>query len=173
VAFSVSGQTRLFLIALGLGFCIGLLYDAFRFLRKMVKHPYILIQLEDLLFWVAVSLITFYMMLEKNEGEIRAFIIAGAFIGMIFYFLTLSRLLLPLAVTAADFGLKVLSAVLNIILMPVRLILRLAAPPLKTLRLHTRRAARFSRSVLQKGGRYAKIKGAGTIRELKIIFKKI
>lgn len=65
---------------------IGLmwLYDLFRILRKLVPHGVLAVSVEDLFYWLVVSLIIFGMIFRENDGILRghAFvgIIAGAWI---------------------------------------------------------------------------------------------
>jgi len=88
---SMNYQTFLFFSAVAFGFFAGFLYDFFKIFRKIVRHKKIFVQIEDFFYWTACSLVLFFIMLEENFGEVRGFLILGAFVGMILYFVLLSR----------------------------------------------------------------------------------
>jgi len=130
---SMSDQTWLFLTTVAAGFAIGFVYDIFRIVRKTIPHNNFIVQLEDILYCVAVSLLMFYFMLHRNYGEIRFFSIAGAALGMVLYFCSLSPLIMKVSVTVIRFFQKVVIAVLNILLWPIKAIIKLLAIPVKWL----------------------------------------
>lgn len=170
---SMSGQARLFLLTIAIGFFIGFVYDVFRIIRKTFHHPDFLTQLEDVLYWLLVTFVMFYFMLNKNYGEIRAFSIIGAFLGMGIYFLTLSFLVMKVSLTVIDFLKKVLSAMLTIILFPLKVIWKLLSFPLGFLRFVGRNFFLQTKKRLKKSHTYVRIKGHRLFRDLKIIIKKI
>ncbi|MDR3091531.1 MAG: cell division protein FtsL [Clostridiales bacterium] len=98
---SMKGQGAVFLISVGAGGAIGLLYDFFRAGRKLKKPPAALIHAQDALFWLISAFIMYYSALRGNHGEIRFFLIAGAFLGMLLYFNTASRFVVKLLTAAA------------------------------------------------------------------------
>ncbi len=72
-----------------LGISVAFAYDCLRVFRRVVAHGAVLISLEDLLYWVFVSFRFFSMLYEKNDGAVRWFAIAGAFLGMVLFEKTL------------------------------------------------------------------------------------
>ena len=130
---SMSGQAWLFLSTVAAGFVIGFVYDIFRILRKTVPHRGWAVQMEDIIYWVTVSILMFYFMLNRNYGEIRFFSIAGSALGMIIYFNSLSRLILTVSVAVIKFLQKVFLTAAKILLGPVRLLVRIFAPPIRKL----------------------------------------
>ena len=131
----MSGQAWLFLSTVAAGFIIGLAYDIFRILRKTVPHRAWIVQVEDLIYWLAASLLMFHFMMNRNYGEIRFFSILGAALGMVVYFLSISPLVMKVSVAILEFLKKVIVATLRIVLTPVRFIIKFVAnivrPPAK------------------------------------------
>ena len=125
---SMSDQAWLFLTTVLAGFVIGIVYDAFRIVRKIVSHRYWMVQLEDILYWLSVSLMMFYFMLHRNYGEIRFFSIAGVALGTVIYFCSLSLVVMKVSVAVIRFFQKVILAVADILFAPIRWLLRLIAP---------------------------------------------
>lgn len=161
MGISIGEQASIFLITVCVGFFIGFVYDLFRIFRKTLKHPNIFIQFEDLLYWVFVSLVMYYILLNKNYGEVRAFSIIGAFIGMIVYFLTLSQIFLPITVKIIEFVKKCITFIVKIVFIPIDFVLKLVQYPY-----------RFFKSILLRSKSKFKKGTKGLIKEMKIIIHK-
>ena len=68
-----------------LGIAIAFVYDCLRVFRRVVVHGTVMISLEDLFYWVFVSFRFFYLLYSENDGTVRWFAIAGAFVGMLLF----------------------------------------------------------------------------------------
>ena len=169
---SISSQVSIFIMSVALGFFAGFVYDLFRIFRKSVKHPDILTQLEDLVFWIFVSGLIFYFILNKNSGEVRFYIILGTFLGMGVYFLTLSKPVLAVSMAVINFFLKVFSALYKMVSFPIKILLRLLLIPTRAAGTRIKKIQKPAKKLLQKPMRYAKIKTRGFARDLKIIVSK-
>ncbi|MDR1664891.1 MAG: spore cortex biosynthesis protein YabQ [Clostridiales bacterium] len=139
IILSMSGQALSFLASGLAGAVIGMVYDVFRILRKTAKHPGLLTQFEDVLFWISGTLLMFYYLLRVNGGELRAFHLIGAALGVALYFATVSRFVMLVSVTAINFIKSVIHQVIEIILTPFKRLINLCAPPVKAAWLRTRR----------------------------------
>jgi len=150
----MSGQAWLFLSTIIVGAAIGLLYDMFRIFRKTAPHAGIAVQLEDLLFWVVATVLTFYYMLHRNYGEIRPFVMLGVVIGVVLYFITISRFIVRACVAVVNYIIKVVVAAIRIILVPIKLVVGLIAPPLVkakgSVHKNALRARRYGRGKIRK-----------------------
>ncbi len=169
---SLTGQARLFLATVIIGFCIGAIYDLLRVFRIIVPHKNFLVQLEDLFYWIFVTGLMFYVMLNKNYGEIRAFSIVGALLGMTVYFLTVSKILIKIVVAVVRFILKIIETMIRIILFPLRLIYNLFKTPALYCQSKIKLALKSVKKLLHKTRNYAKIKKQTAVRDIKIIVKK-
>ena len=167
---SMSGQAWLFLSTVLAGFVIGFVYDIFRILRKTVPHTNWLVQLEDVIYWIGCSLLMFYFMLHSNYGEIRFFAIAGAALGMVLYFCSLSKVVLHVSLTVIQFLQKVILTAARIILGPIRFLLkfftRFLAPP-------ARRLLGASRNNMRRMKSGTTVKLRGLRRNVFVMLKKI
>ena len=162
---SMSYQVKLFLFTVGIGAFLGLICDIFRIFRKIFKHTNLITNIEDAIYWLFVTFVMFYLMLNKNYAEIRFFTIIGTFTGMILYFATISRFII---IT----GVFVIKLVIKIILVPLRLIFYiLKIPVLLTFKI-IKKLLFPVKKLLQKLKKYAKIKSNRLRRELRIIRKK-
>ena len=163
---SMPQQAWLFLSTVVIGAGLGLFYDVFRVLRKTAPHRGFAVQLEDLLFWLAVTALVFYFMLHRNYGEIRFFSLLGVAIGGALYFATISRLVLKVSVVVVNFLKRVIAAAVRIILLPLRLIVTWLRPPVIKL-------LRVIRKRLRLWMRYGKIRARKTARSWFIVRKKV
>lgn len=170
---SMWGQASLFVLTVGVGFFIGFVYDVFRIIRKTFKHGNWLTQLEDIIYWLLVSFVMFYFMLNKNYGEIRLFSILGAMIGMLLYFLTISAWIIKISVAVISFIKRVLTTTLKLILFPFKIILRLLTVPMGLLNKTVIHVSAPAKNLLRKSSKYAKMKKDSVLREFRIILKKI
>ena len=57
-------------------------YDIFRIFRRLVPHHIIAVSVEDLLYWLVVSLVIFGMIFEKNDGALRGYSFVGILTGI-------------------------------------------------------------------------------------------
>ncbi|MDR1631165.1 MAG: spore cortex biosynthesis protein YabQ [Oscillospiraceae bacterium] len=79
-------QTRVMLLALGLGFLIGILYDVFRIIRLSISRGRAAVFVQDILFFFLFSGITFAFCLSQNNGEVRFYIIFAEILGFLIYY---------------------------------------------------------------------------------------
>ena len=88
---SMSEQAVSFLFAVAAGALLGNFYDFFRVFRRIVRHKTAATTIEDAVFWITATLLTFLLLLYENSGEIRGFTFLGVTLGAVLYFCTLSR----------------------------------------------------------------------------------
>lgn len=166
---SLGYQARLFLITIAIGVFIGFTYDVFRIFRKIIPHSNLFIQIEDAIYWVFVILTMFRFMLHENYGEIRLFSICGAFLGMLFYFITISKLVLKISSTVINGVKYILNLLITIILTPFRLVFMLFRKPVE-------KTGKFfygrSKKILHSCKVYARIKRRNMVKSIHVIRKK-
>lgn len=97
------------------GMVVGLLFDACRVGRKVLRPSRRLLFLADLLFWLLAALFVFLVLLAGNRGEVRAYVFAGLSAGWMLYILLFSRACLALMLKAVS----VLLAFLRTLLLPL------------------------------------------------------
>lgn len=73
-----------------LGVFIMIAYDVLRIFRRLCKHSFVVIAIEDLLYWMACAVCIFLMLYQENSGSIRWFAVAGVSAGMLLYNGTIS-----------------------------------------------------------------------------------
>ena len=88
---------KVFLFSVGFGFMIGLLYDFFKVFRTAISKSKKLIFIQDILFFLITSVITFLFLLSVNAGRFRFYIFAALAVGFAVYFFTFSRMFFNLS----------------------------------------------------------------------------
>lgn len=161
------GQGWLFIYSVAMGVAIGIFYDVFRVFRKVASHKNWVVQIEDTLFWLCATTAMFFFILSRGNGEMRLVYLVASVCGALLYFATISRFVLNAAVVVTQFIHRVLVAVIRILLLPLGLLHRALAPPVRFFALKLNNC----RKNLRIAAKYGKIKKA--TRSLFIMRKKV
>lgn len=118
---SPTEQLRFFVIALMVGFALGIVYEVFRLIRLVSPKERILCFICDVLFMSFASLISFILTVVINTGIVRWYILLGEVVGFFVYMRTIGR------VSGAIFRLirKAMVKILCVIFTPLILLFRL------------------------------------------------
>ncbi|NLM13619.1 MAG: spore cortex biosynthesis protein YabQ [Epulopiscium sp.] len=170
---SISEQAQIFIAAVEAGIIIGIFYDIFRIIRKIIPHPNWVIQLEDLIYWIIVSAFMFFVLFNKNYGEIRGFALLGAFLGNVIYFFTFSIFLMKISDWIIYWIKRIIRTLIRIILMPVKIILKILSYPYKWIARPIKILGVRTRILLNKSKNRVKRKSKQILRELYIMYKKV
>lgn len=111
-------QLQLFLIFIINGLLIGLLFDFFRILRKSIKTSDFMTYVEDIIFWLLTGFIILYSIFTYNNGEIRLFMFLAMIIGILLYWVLISKFILSISLNIINFIKKVFQIIFNIINIP-------------------------------------------------------
>ena len=90
-------EVELFVVCLLLGALLAMVYDGVRIFRMLVNHGEIMVDIEDLLFWLFTAWMVFRTLFYYNRGALRGYAFLGMFLGVLLYTLTVSRGLLFVA----------------------------------------------------------------------------
>lgn len=117
-------ELRFFINSILWGVVLLVMYDILRIFRRVVKHGYVSILFQDIVYWLINSLLIYRMMYEYNNGIIRAFTIIGLFIGMILYHGSLSNMIVEYISSflnnTLDLIKKIICRIVNTFLWPFR-----------------------------------------------------
>lgn len=84
----LSVQIENLMPALGLGFILGFVYDAVRFIRMSFSKGKTALFVADFLFVIFCTVFSYLMILGVNNGNIRVYLIAAEITGAAVYFCT-------------------------------------------------------------------------------------
>ena len=113
----MNSEFNIFLAFILIGLILGLLFDFFRILRRVYNTPDFLTIIEDVIFWIISGVIILVGIFVLNEGRIRAYLFIGLFIGIVFYIIMISKLVIK-------FGTSFFNLFNKVILFPLQKILR-------------------------------------------------
>ena len=114
--FSVSEETRLFLLSCLFGFFLGVVYDIFRAARLAAPHNSILVAVEDIAFLLLWGLSLTAFASAAAKGQLRGYFAIGNILGFMLYLATVGRVVIG---TLRKFLLAVHS-VFGLIFKPIR-----------------------------------------------------
>lgn len=117
---AIAVQTRLFMMAFGFGFLLGVVYDLCRILRLTVTRGKIAVFVVDILYFLAAGISVFLFMLAYNQGEFRFYLILGIIFGFLIYYFTFGAFLLKWSNRLIRTLRRVLKAILRTFLAPFR-----------------------------------------------------
>lgn len=163
---SVGEQAYLFLISVCIGGLFGMVYDNFRVIRILIKHKRINVYLEDGLFWIIITGITYYVFLHKNNGEVRLYMLLGIGLGFVVYIFTISKIIVKVYTEILKIVSVSLYKTARLILYPIRVVVRACKKPVK-------KANNVNKKMLRKTKRYVKINSIKVRKQIKVIFEKI
>ena len=169
----MADQAWFFLWTMVLGAVSGVVYDIFRIIRKIIRHPDFFTQIEDFLYWILTSILIFYFILHYNSGEVRVYAVIGVFSGMCLYFFTLSKLLIAICVFIIDILKKIIITSINIILLPLKILVRVLSYPARAIKRWCIKKAWEGKALMRHTSRFAGIRMLKLKKEMHIIRKKI
>lgn len=124
-------HTETFFLAIALGGFLTLCYNVIEIVRYAILHKKILIQFEDLLYWIFSLFFVFHIALTYTKGQIRFFFLFGILLGMVLCKSILSPILLSLSEKIVDCLKKIIGLFVEIVMTPFRLLYVIFCPPIR------------------------------------------
>lgn len=159
---SLSNQAYMFFISITIGLIIGIFYDFFRLIRKIFLHKNKYVYIEDIIFWLISTFISFYILLHKNNLELRFYLFLGIFLGITIYFVCFS-----------NFVVTITLKIIQIVIKPIVFVLNLFKPYISKVNTVKNKTLYKEKIYLQKLCRYGKISYKNFVYNIKIIKNKI
>ena len=103
---TVKSQILPFFYAVTLGIILSVLFDFFRTIRISYKHNNIFVFIEDIVFFLISTFLTFMFLMARCNGEFRTYVISAILIGFFIYRITLSKIILPTSVIITKFFIR-------------------------------------------------------------------
>ena len=88
----LSAQTEIFLLSLGFGFLLGILYDVFRTLRLIISKSDVFTVFMDVLYFMLCAFLIFCFNLVVDSGRIRIYVLFGDMLGWMIYYFTFGEI---------------------------------------------------------------------------------
>lgn len=104
----IDNQLMQFFLYVVSGMAISIFFDIFRVLRKSIKTSNIITYIEDTIFWIIVGLFLIWEIFTISYGELRGYIFIGLILGIILYFITISKFFIKINVKILNLLKKIL-----------------------------------------------------------------
>jgi spore cortex biosynthesis protein YabQ len=92
---NIAAQTRQFLLCLGFGFALGVVYDVFRVLRLLInRRGALALAVQDVLYCLLCTALSFFFFLSTGDGVLRFYSLLGEIIGWLIYYVSLGTVVL-------------------------------------------------------------------------------
>ena len=121
----VKEQSFILLYAFFTGALISFIYDFLRVKRRVVKTGAIMLGVEDILFWLFASLISYIALFTSNDGQVRSFTIIGFIFGIFMYYKFISKFVIKIFVSILKLLIKIIRSILKFIF---RIIIFISSP---------------------------------------------
>lgn len=93
----LSVQTEIFLLSLGFGFLLGILYDVFRTLRLIISSSSWFTVFADIVYFMLCAFLVFCFNLAVDSGRIRLYVLLGDLLGWMIYYFSLGEISIRLS----------------------------------------------------------------------------
>ena len=110
----VTRELIIFLYFIGAGIVGGSLLDLLRVLRHNRKVNDIIVYLEDILYWVVLGAGVIWLSYVLDAGSIRMYMLLAVFLGMLIYFLTLTKFVYKVFDVVCRYSLRLIGWFFNI-----------------------------------------------------------
>ena len=87
----IENQVTVFLWTIMIGAILGFVFDFFRILRRKGNTKDIMVYLQDVMFWLIVTIVIIVSTFLINDGELRGYMLFGYILGAVFYILLFSN----------------------------------------------------------------------------------
>lgn len=129
-SIALSQQITTFFVAISTGCLIGLFFDFYRVTGKRILPKLMARHLLDFVWWIAVTGLVFFVLLQLTWGQVRLFIFLGQALGCAAYFYMFSRSVRSGIRQITDITLRFLRLFLRLLLLPLKMIKKILLWPL-------------------------------------------
>ncbi|HEX2927686.1 MAG TPA: spore cortex biosynthesis protein YabQ [Ruminiclostridium sp.] len=124
-------QVYIFLYAVLTGGALAFLYDILRIKRRAIKTSVIVVNIEDIIYWLLAAVIVFLTVYSSNDGQMRGFIFIGNILGVILYLSLLSKIVIASSMMVINLIKRIILFIWKIISYPFRIIFKILFIPLR------------------------------------------
>lgn len=149
IGMLVQEQAQVFLISFVAGVCLFWLYDLLRIVRRVFLHELIAIAVEDICYWIIWTWSVFYLWNQVNNGMVRGFTLLAVGMGMLLYYILLSKWFILIGVWILKRVLHILSVLWFFLSWPLRQMAKLFRPSSRYIKNKAAKSTHFMKKQLQ------------------------
>lgn len=126
---TLAKQTQIFLLSLGFGFILGIIYDIFRIIRltfskQNIKNSKPTVIVYDIIYLLLCCFLTFIFILTASLGKFRWYVIVGEILGFTVYYFSFGFIVINVSNKIIDILKRIISFIFMVIFKPVSIIYR-------------------------------------------------
>ncbi len=110
-------ETVTFFTFIIVGIIIGIVFDFFRALRRVKKYNEKYICVQDILFFIIISIVLMSTLIYKLEYSLRLYLFFSLFLGIVIYISTISSYVMKIYISF----IKIFSSIICFVLMPINM----------------------------------------------------
>lgn len=104
----IQSQTYVFLSSVIVGAILAIIFDIFRIFRRKGNTPNFVVYIQDVFYWIIVTLIIIMSAFITNDGDLRGYMFIGYILGAVIYIVTVSSYILNITGKILDFFERIL-----------------------------------------------------------------
>ncbi len=148
--FPISEHLEIFLLSLGMGFLLGVLYDVLRVIRLVVSRGKAAVYCFDIIFIALAAVLSYLFMLAVNMGAVRAYIVIAELMGFICYYLSFGVFVVRLCDKLAELIRRFFTAVGRAVKKPLSAILGFLRRIFGRIKVRIRKKSQNNKKTLKK-----------------------
>ncbi len=113
---SLGVQLYAFAVTLIAGASIGFIFDLYRVLRSWLRPGTLATTVMDLFFWIVLTPVIMIYLLIANWGQLRFYVLIGVVLGLAFYRLLFSHVVVRSLISLAHFFGRIISFICQVTL---------------------------------------------------------
>lgn len=110
---AVTRELMIFIYFILEGIVGGILMDLLRASRRNRKVHDLVVYLEDFVYWLVIGGLVIWLSYTLDAGTIRMYMILGVFLGMLIYFLTLTKIVYKVFDFICRYSLRLIRWIFN------------------------------------------------------------
>lgn len=122
-------QVYIFLYAVLAGGILTFLYDILRIKRRTIKTSVIIVNIEDIIYWLLAAVIVFLTVYGSNDGQMRGFIFIGNILGVTLYLSLFSRIVIASSMMVINIIKKIILFIWKVITYPFKILFKIICAP--------------------------------------------
>lgn len=150
-------QILIFLGTILIGFLVGITYDFYWVIRKMLRPSKIGTFIGDIIFWILITIIVFVCLILGNWGDVRAYVYLGIVIGFYLYIKCFSQKMrnyiykfIKTIIKIVKNLIKIIKKIWKMIICPIKFIFKLIMMPFHIFHLGIKKVSSFFRKIIRK-----------------------
>lgn len=147
---TIMEELHFFLHAAVTGVVLSAVYDGFRILRRVCRHGWFWVAVEDFFYWVLAALYISFVLMKDNDGIIRCFFIIGIVLGMFLYNVTISQHLVNVLSKIISKLLNIVEKLLKVLCRPMAFVWKRVQGILKKCKIFHKKVGKKSKKALKK-----------------------